>query len=193
MLDSKELAYQRASSTWILIILKDRKLSGCMENNMKLIKGNTTEEMLEHVDTILRRMQRRLHKTVIGVIPPDLTFNYVGEVSEDGVLLRAIFPSGKLTKGFMFVEEYVGREPVTFVAKVEGVAGSKSKNFVTRLQHVVIDPELETDIGDRLTFSVIERERVKGIWIGFLFQIEMKDSVKETYLLTQLEQLMEGG
>ena len=156
---------------------------------MKLVKGDSVEQQIQHIDTVLQRMQRRTHKTVVGIIPPNLTFGFVDKPTEDGILLRAIFPAGRLLKGFMYVEHYADKQPVTFVAEVSGQSGSQTRDFTTRKQLLVIEPDLQLDIGDRLTFKVKEWDKVQGIWIGFLFHIEMKDSVKETYLLDQIDAL----
>lgn len=158
---------------------------------MKYVKGETPEQQIASIDRTLVHFSRRLHKTITAVIPPDLTFGYVNEVPEDGVILRAIFPAGRLLKGFMYVEQYVDKHPVTFIAEVHGQKGIQTKNYQTRKQLLVIDPELELEIGDRLIFRVVERANVKGIWIGFLFHIEVRDSVKETFLLDEIDKLQE--
>ena len=160
---------------------------------MELIKGETTEQQISHVDVILKRMSRRLHKTVVGIIPPNLTFNYIKTPAEDGVLLRAIFPSGRLIKGFMFIDKYVDKDPVNFIAEISGLQGTQSRVFTTRKQLLIFEPNLDLEIGDRLVFKTDSPLRIEGIWTGFLFQIEMKDSVQKTFVIDQLELLNEGG
>lgn len=159
---------------------------------MKYVKGETVQEQIESIDRTLVHFSRRLHKTVVGVIPPDLTFNYVDKPDENGVILRSIFPEGKLLKGFMFVEEYAERKPVKFIVDIQGLSGGKRKEFLTRKQLQIIDPYLDVNLGDRLTFSCAEPEMVRGIWVGFLFQIFMKDSIKECIDIAEVEALMEG-
>lgn len=160
-------------------------------NTRTYVKGDTPEAKFASIERTLMHFSRRLHKTITAVIPPDLTFGYVNEVPEDGVILRAIFPAGRLLKGFMYVEQYIDKHPVTFIAEIHSQKGIHAKNFQTRKQLLVIDPDLELEIGDRLIFRVVERANVKGIWIGFLFHIEVKDSVKETFLLDQIDKLSE--
>jgi hypothetical protein len=159
---------------------------------MKVIKGETSEQQLDHVDKILDRMSRRLHKTVVGIIPPNLTFNYIKTPGEDGVLLRAIFPGGKLTKGFMFIDKYADKNAVNFIAELIGLQGTQSRTFNTRKQLLIFEPNLDLEIGDRLIFKTDEPTKIEGVWIGFLFQIDIKDSVQKTYVIEQLELLNEN-
>jgi hypothetical protein len=156
------------------------------------IEGSTPNEKFNHIERVLRRMSLRLHKTIVGIIPPTIVFEYVQKPPEDGVLLRAILPSGKLTKGFMYVEKYAGTQMVNFSAEIHKTDGSlQTKKFTTRKQSLVIEPDLPVDIGDRLIFKADDPLSVEGIWIGFMFQIDRKDSIQETFVIDQIERLLE--
>jgi hypothetical protein len=156
------------------------------------IEGSTPEEKFTQIERVIRRMSLRLHKTIVGIIPPTIVFEYIQKPLEDGVLLRAILPSGKLTKGFMYVEKYTGTQMVNFSAEIHKTDGSlQTRKFTTRKQSLIIEPDLAVDIGDRLIFKADDPLSVEGIWVGFLFQIEKKDSVQETYVIDQIEKLLE--
>lgn len=155
----------------------------------KFVIGKDIETQLNSIDRTLVRFSRRLHKTIVGIIPPNLTSEYVMIPPEDGVLLRKIFPAGRLTKGFMFIGEYVDKSPVTFIAEVAGIADSQSRTFVTRKQLLILEPDLELNLGDRVTFRVVEKDKIKDIWIGFLFQVGKQDSQVEAYSIDKLEEL----
>jgi hypothetical protein len=160
---------------------------------MKFVSGESVEDRFHSVDRVLQHFSKRLHKTVVGVIPPTLTYNYVDTVPEDGIILRAILPAGRLVLGFMFVEEYEGKDAVNFIAKLEGPKSSQSKVFETRKRLVTIEPDMEVSLGDRLTFQVVERERVRKIWIGFLFHVQERYQIHETFMIDKLEQLAGGS
>lgn len=155
---------------------------------MKLIKGDSVEKQIKHIDTILSRMLRRMHKTVVAVTAPVPVFNYLPRPEADGTLLRAILPKGRIIRGFMYVGQYEeGKQEVGFTAAVTSPGGGMSRDFATRKPLFVVDPDIPVETGARLRFWTHSPELIKDIWVGFLIQVGVKDSYKEQFILDELE------
>ena len=160
---------------------------------MKIIKGETLEKQMNHVDRILKSYSIRLHKTVTGIITPFPISNY-SETSADGVVLRYMFPAyGKVTIGGMFVED-MPKHGVNVVATIYRGQAVDSKTFFSKRQSIIINPDIKVSAGDRMLIkveTVSSEESVSGIWIAFLWTPEVKDSVVKELEINDLEKIGE--
>ena len=159
---------------------------------MKVIKGETLEEQMKHVDTVLKRFSRRLHKTVVGVIPPYPISGYV-QSSIDGVVLRYMFPAeGRIILGALHIEE-MPKSGVDVYAVVHLEDIHKSEVFFTKKASVLIRPDIDVVARSRLTLSVKAKgeEQVSGIWASLLWVPEIKDSVIKRFLVDGLDKVEE--
>ena len=153
------------------------------------IKGDTVEKQLASVNRVLNSFQRRLQKTIIGVIPPSLASSYVETPDESGVLLRWIFPPGRLTYGFMVVEEYLTKTSVKFEAELLGGETAKqARVFETRRHILTLNTDLHMSVGSRLVFKTLEPQKIRKVWSGFLFQIDNKFNDTEGFAIAALEE-----
>lgn len=158
------------------------------------VRGNTTAEKFTCIEKVLQKFSRRLHKTILGVVPPAPISSYTEDVGEDGLITRFMFPgAGKVTKGCMFVEEYVDKKTVEFFVQVLGASGGRSFKFSTRKALTIIEPNLDVDVGDRLVITTEVPARAKRIWVGFLYEFAVGDMYKQPLLIGQFEKLIEGG
>jgi len=157
------------------------------------VKGSTSDEKFASINQTFKHFSRRLHKTIVGVMPPSPIFNYVEEVPEDGILLRCILPGhGRIIRGCLCVEEYLDDKTVSFVAEVHGSSGMVSHVFDTRKKLLLVEPNLSVAAGDRLVLRTEVPPRVRRVWSGFLFEFEIRDMAKEHYLIDQFESLVKG-
>jgi len=156
---------------------------------MKMIKGDTLEKQIKHIDRILKLQSRRLHKTVTGVITPFPISGYC-ENPEEGIVLRYMFPAGgKITVGGMFVEN-MPKQGVNIETIVYQKLTHISKIAFSKRQSIMIEPNANVDAGDRLLIkvtSVNKEEVVSGIWIAFLWTPAVKDSEIKPFLISALE------
>jgi hypothetical protein len=159
-----------------------------------IVNGTSTEEKFAQVDRILQSHGRRLHKTIIGVIPPMIVSEYVKIPEPDGVILRRICPTeGTITKAAIAIDAYIDKTPVTFDIRVESPAGGAHFNMLTRKLMFVFKPELPVVPGTKLILSVDKPLNISGIWIGYLYDIGLADMTKQKFLIEDFEKLIDAS
>jgi len=156
------------------------------------IKGDTVEKKFTHVERILQRFSRRLHKTVIGLIPASPIFGYCESSIKDATVLRAIFPAdGIITHTAMRAEKCNKGSLVT----VNVTSGNEEliKTFPLKARAVVQEVNFPVEAGDSLMIEVVDEseEGVFGVWVGLLYQVGMKDLASTKFLIDQFEALTE--
>ena len=157
------------------------------------IKGDTPEKKFEHIEIILNRMSRKLHKTVIGVMPPIPVIFQTEEPKEDGEIFTFLTPaSGVITDICLLVKEYKDQTPVEFKASVEGRVQGSFGAFRTKKNLTIAKLGLEVHPGDllRLTTDAAPGQ-IHGIWLSFLYQIKTDKSSHMKYVADELLQLLE--
>ena len=155
---------------------------------MKL-KGNTVEEKLKHVEVLFKHMGRKLHKTVVGIIPPSLVSSFVQEPLENGLVLTAALPGGRITKGLIVVKD-MPKDGVSYTLKTVESDVTYLKTITTKKKVLVVDLDLELSVGTVLELWV--DGDAKGIWTSFLWESEMGDKQIKQILLNELDALEEA-
>jgi len=160
------------------------------------IKGDTVEKKFTHIERILQRFSRRLHKTVIGLIPASPIFGYCERSTKDPVVLRAIFPAdGVITQAAMRAEKCGKNARV----RVDVKSGDEefNKSFPLKTRAVVQEVDFPVKAGDSLEVWVVDisddEKGSSGVWVGFLYQVGMKDLASTKFLVDQFEALVEGN
>ena len=156
------------------------------------IKGDTTEAKFAYIEKVLNRMSRRLHKTVIGVMPP-IPVMFSTEVPKgDGEIFTFLCPaSGIITDVCMVVKEFDDQTPVEFIASVEGQTQGNSAKFKTRKNLTIVKLDLLVKPGDLLTLKTSMPDNIRGIWLSFLYQIRTNKSSQTKYIAEELFNLLE--
>lgn len=156
---------------------------------MKIIKGETLEKQMEHVDTILRRFSRRLHKTVVGVVPPCPISNYV-QSPVDGVVLKYMFPTdGEITFAALYIEN-MPKSGVDVFVVVHFEETYKGDVLFAKGQLIPINIDMDVIAESRLTLTVKankDEEQVSGIWVSVLWTPGVKDSMIKQFLIDELD------
>lgn len=155
---------------------------------MKLIKGDTVENQIKHIDTILDRFSRRLHKTTAGVISPCLISNYV-KSPDDGVVLRTMFPvDGKVVLGAMYVEE-MPKAGIDIYTTISHGVGTRKESVFTKRQSTLVKPNVNVSAGSRIALIVRPRNEMKvyGVWVSILWVPNIKGTVVKQYIIDELE------
>lgn len=155
------------------------------------LKDGTPEEKLVHVERILNRMSRKLHKTVIGVMPAIPIMFSIDEPKEDGEIFSFLMPAkGIITDVCLFVGKFDGSEIVEFEAEVRGPVTGAYARFGTKKNLTIHKASLAVSAGDRLSLRTVSPEKVHGIWLALLYQMGIKESRKEVFLLEELEKIL---
>lgn len=158
---------------------------------MDIIKGETTEEKMSHLNVLLKRMSKKLHKTVTGIITPFPISGYAKD-PVDSVVLRYMFPAGgKITVGGAYIES-MPKDGIDIYTNIHRGDSVISNSVWTNKKYVLINPDVGILAGDRLVISVVPKGgEVSGIWISFLWVPEVKDSEIKQFLIEDLERI--GG
>jgi len=158
------------------------------------IKGDTVEQKFTHIERILQRFSRRLHKTVVGLIPASPIFGYCESSAKDPIILRAIFPAdGVITQAAM----RAGKCGKNARVRVDVRSGDEefSKSFPLKTKATVQEANFPVEAGDSLEVWVVDisddDEGSSGVLVGFLYQVGMKDLTNVKFLIDQFEALIE--
>ena len=158
------------------------------------VKGKTVDEKFKSINATLKHFSRRLMSVVVGVVPSSPVYDFVFLPESDGVVLRTIFPvAGKIVKSCIFVANKETKGPAVFVATIDSEEGSISRRFEVKSKPLVFDLDAPIGAGDRLTLRVEEPESVRGIWYAFLYEAELRSMTKKTFVIDQLEKMIEEG
>jgi len=158
------------------------------------IKGDTVEQKFKHVERILQRFSRRLHKTIIGLIPASPIFGYCSDSKEDPNVLRAIFPvEGVITHAALKANR-CGKD-ARMIAELTSGDDKVTKSFRLRPRASVQKIDFPVLEGDSLDVRVIDdsEKGSLGVKVGLLYQIGTKDLASTKFLVDQFEALIEGG
>jgi len=159
------------------------------------VKGNSVDERFKNIELILQRMSKKMNGKIIGVLPVSPVFEFAYVPDNEGVVMRRLFPaSGRITKiGIAFDEK--GKKPVKVVFNVENSLElrSFSNSYMIKRFAQVITADFEIKAGDKITVSITpeEGEEVKGIWIGFTYEIALSEMNQKEFILSELERMVE--
>jgi hypothetical protein len=156
------------------------------------IKDGTPDQKIEHIERILNRMSRKLHNTVIGVMPAIPVMFSTDEPKENGEIFKFLLPcKGHISTVCMYVNKFDGSEAIAFEAAVRGPITGSNVRFLTKKNLTVENANLPVFAGDMITLTTETPESVHGIWIALLYQMGIKESGKEVFVLDELNKLLE--
>ena len=159
------------------------------------IRGNTLEEKMKSVEVTLQRMSRKMTQKVIGIVPVSPVFDFVYSPDSNGVIMRRLFPvPGKITKvGIAF--DVKGKEPLRLLIRVDNdiLLRSFSSAFLIKKKSDVLEVDFDIKVGDKITVEIKlkEGEVVEGVWIGFVFEIALKEMNQKEFLLEEVERMID--
>ena len=163
------------------------------------IEGKDSNEKFAHLEVILKRFSRRLHKTIIGAVPPSPIFGYAEKPAEDGTIIKCAIPAkGEISRACLVISKYADLKLVTFNVEIAnfdiyGVSPRKAQvSFQTRKNVVIAEINLKVAVGDCLTLSTPDGERISGIWTTILYHIDLTEGKIEEIVIDGLDKLIEG-
>jgi hypothetical protein len=157
------------------------------------LKGDTPEKKFKHLERIIERMSRRLQKTVIGLLPVAPIFGHVTNPMSEVCILSALFPADGAVTHVALKAEGIPKG-TTLDVRFRSGGERLSKTFVLKNTSFVEKIEHEVRAGDLLEAfvevpEVKDEEDTGQVWVGILYQISMKDSIKTPIAIEQFEQL----
>ena len=158
----------------------------------EFVKGKTADEKFKSINTTLKHFSRRLGKTVVGLVPSSPVFEFIFVPASDGVILRRIFPvPGRITKSCIFVANREGKGPTVFNVLIESGDRATVDSFEVGKKPLLFNLDASVRGGDRWTLSVREPEKIRGIWVGFLYEVDYRSLGSEKFAIEQFEGLLE--
>lgn len=156
------------------------------------IKGNSPAEKFDHLERILQRMARRTHKTFVGLVPSAPVFGFAADPMENPVVMQAIFPvDGTITKGAIFFGRMKAKQ-VAISIKFDLADWNARYGLAVPKKGVVTDFGYEVKAGTRMTVSVDSPDEDTGdVWIGFMYEVDVKSMTQIKIPFDQIEQLAE--
>ena len=160
---------------------------------MKIVKGDTVEKQIKHIDLILARFSRKLHKTVIGVVPPIVIPFYYDQVEAGDTVLRFITPvDGTMLGGGIYIEEMgekMKRLPLSI--KLQSGLDVMDVGFEVKLGFSALKKEVDMDAGGRI--SVVIHGEAKGVWLSLAFEPTVGAGRIKRMMLDELERVEEDN
>lgn len=165
-----------------------------------IIKGKNSEEKFKHLETILKRMARRMNEKVVGIMPPSVIFHYVKKPEDDGTVLKCFLPSGEITKICLAIKKYNTKKAVRFICNLETKIGTgRQYAFETHQEVLVEDVNLSVEGVSFFTLKIdqtdlknpeLEQPLIEDIWATALFQFERSESQIKMFMQGELEKLV---
>lgn len=155
------------------------------------VKGETVDEKFKSINQTLKHFSRRLSHKVVGVLPTSPVFEFVFTPGSDGVVLRRIFPwRGRIAKSCIYIAQHgKGKKSTSLVATIKRQERSYVFEFEVKKAPLVFDLDISIEAGDLLTI-LVDGPEVRGVWIGFLYEVGIEALAKKEFVLDQIEDMM---
>lgn len=164
-----------------------------MEYNGKFVKGDDAEHIFASIDRVLTRLARRSCQTSAAVIPPVPIGRYWAAPSEDGVLLRYMFPAkGTICRAVVAVggrHEDKKKKVIVVHSSITNELGSAGRRFEIKGPVAVMDMEVKTLTGDRLTITIDDPASMRDVWIALLWRPDTAEAEIKQLLIDELDKL----
>lgn len=163
-----------------------------MAKEIKLVNG-PPEKKFKHIERILQRFSRRLHKTVIGAMPPIPVFSFVESADGSGVVFRWMSPvSGSISGVCLYIDELDATNPIEFTLRVSEPDNERIVDFTTK-RHLMTDAlNIPVKAGSRFTLITNSPDGIRGVWVAFLLEVGLRDMKKEVFLIDEFEKVIDS-
>lgn len=148
-------------------------------------------DKLEKLETIVKRMGRRVHQTTTTIVTPHLiSAHRSGEVYGD--ILNIMMFKGKITKALICFDKRP-KVPVHVEVKMLGGKEGFSKSYYIEKIKSSVELDLETLDGTIITVSINpvsgedERHKINQIWLSILWQPHISKANVSSYLIDSLD------
>ncbi len=157
-----------------------------------------SEEFQELLDTMISRIKSlerqvaRLHrrkvKKISAVITPFPVSNCIVDKDISGAILKYLFcTSGRITKGMIRISKLKGNATVEII--IANNIGERSKSYIMNKQEIILQPDFDIQVGDRLTIKVFpnaEEDKITEAWASFLWVPNVNESEVKHFLIDEL-------
>jgi len=153
-------------------------------------------DKLARLETIVKRMSRRVHQTTSTIVTPHLISKHVSKEVYGDILNMMMF-KGKVTKALICFDQRP-RVPVHVEVKMLSGKEGFSKSYYVEKMKSSVDLNLETFDGTIITVSINpvseedEKYKISQIWLSILWQPHISKTNIESYLIDSLDSAAES-
>jgi hypothetical protein len=148
-------------------------------------------DKLEKLETIVRRMGRRVHQTTATIVTPHLISAHKS-IEVYGDILNMMLFKGKITKALICFDK---RPKVPVHVEVKMLTGKEgfSKSYYLEKIRSSVELDLDTLDGTIITVSINpvseedERYKINQIWLSILWQPHISKANVDRYLIDSLD------
>jgi hypothetical protein len=158
------------------------------------IHGNDVDQKFNSVEKALNRLGRKIKPESTCFVPPIPVSFYKDGFEHDLVVGRYIFPaSGMLMKAVVYLTFSDKKQPTQIVVRSELNDSRSEHSFNMQNRQAIEKLNIRVPVGTRLSFSLEKLpDGLVSVWLGFLYQIDVKHSDVHKIALEQLGAIDEG-
>ena len=158
-----------------------------MKRELK-VKGKTPDERINNIEVILQRMSKKMSTKLVAVVTPTPLFSYVEFPDDNDVVARMMFPAAGEITCLCYHFEHMGKSVSILINAKNGINGESFQTTQdVRKSSDIIYPDFIINPGDTLTVKTTPQDdkKVSGVWIGILYEMSSKNTVKKDFLLSE--------
>lgn len=139
------------------------------------IPDGEVDKKFKYIETVLKRMSRRLHKTVAVAVPPIPMTHYAARVDGDNTLFRYFFIVDCVLSRFMLaISSMSDAKSVGITVRLSNEGSRSSKTFTVKSGQNVLDLQglASVESGTIMKVYLNDPITIGEYWLGFLMDID---------------------
>ena len=158
-----------------------------------IVQGNTVEEKLASIESVLRHFSTRLGTKVVGLIPPVVILHGQRVPDDDGRIFAGIMPlNGSVSTVCFSIASFTNRAATVELSITRRDETTTVQKYVCRHNIEVMQPNLQVAIGEILRVNALDPKSMSDILIGALIQPDISSTQRFEQMVDALEALEEN-
>jgi len=148
------------------------------------------KDRLSKLEMVVTRLARRIHKTVVGIIPSIPLSACISGEDVKGEILRVLVFKGNISKGVIIFNN----KPRNVLLEVSILSdqGAETRTINLDRQKTLFDLDIDTSDGSMIKVSIWstdEKYRITEVWLGVLWNPHMSNNKIEQRLIEELDKV----
>jgi len=148
------------------------------------------KDRLSKLEMVVTRLARRIHKTVVGIIPSLPLSACISGEEVKGEILRVLVFKGNISKGVIIFNN----KPRNVLLEVSILSdqGAETRTINLDRQKTLFDLDIDTSDGSMIKVSIWstdEKYRITEVWLGVLWNPHMSNNKIEQRLIEELDKV----
>jgi len=156
------------------------------------LQGDTDQQKINHVETVLSRLLKRPLPSIQVAIPPTLVFQYCHAVEEDGLIGRWICPvNGIIKTVYIFAGQLADKVQPVLTTIVKNGKNLQSVEELYRVGANTFSPGLIITPGGMIELHTTDPLSVFELSVGIFIETRLDQAAKEQVLF--IEETVNAG